>query len=97
MDEKIWNELSAAAQDALVDSERPEMGVRHELHDYELIVDPEANIMEWTPKGRELAIAAEKMVGQATGLNSLLGHSPEDAEAAARGKASFWDKDDVKE
>jgi hypothetical protein len=85
-----WDQLSAAAQDALATGERPEMDVRYELHDYELIVDPEANVMEWTPKGLELAKAATRLVGDVTALNVLLGHSPEDAETAAHGKASFW-------
>lgn len=90
--DKIWQELSDEAQDAVLNSERPEMAVRYELHDHELIVDAEANVMEWTDLGKQVADHAESRVQDVAGLNMLLGHSPEDAEAAARGDASFWSR-----
>lgn len=48
---QVWEELSVEAREALLEPYRLTLKTKYELHDNLLIVDPEANIIEWTDLG----------------------------------------------
>lgn len=52
---QVWEELSVEAREALLEPYRLTLSTKYELHDNRLIVDPEANIIEWTDLGLEVA------------------------------------------
>lgn len=52
---EVWEELSSEGKEALLNSYLLTLKTKYELHDNLLIVDPEANIIEWTQLGREVA------------------------------------------
>lgn len=51
----VWDQLSVEAREALLEPYRLTLKTKYELHDNLLIVDPEANIIEWTDLGRRVA------------------------------------------